>query len=85
VITSPDATQLDKTVLLSRVGRCDQGSRRIEPAHFGCVEDNYVLRRYATQHGVGIVEPRADDGAGNQVGIADGDGWSNMSQCMYRW
>jgi len=26
-----------------------------------------VLERYAIQHGVSIVEPRADDGAGNHV------------------
>ena len=53
--------------------------RRIKPAHFGCVDDDLYpcMMRHATH--VGVFEPRADDRAGTHVGIADGDGWSNMS------
>jgi len=36
----------------------------------------FFNRWCSIRHGIGVVEPRADDWAGNHVAIADGDGWS---------
>jgi len=43
-----------------------------------------AFQRYALlQYCVSVVKPRANNRAGDHVGVSGGDGWLNMSQCMY--
>jgi len=62
------AARLNYGAVLSR--------QRIEPERSECAENgiSYALQIYEVQHWVSIVESRADDIAGDHVGVIGGDG-----------